>query len=268
MSRPEPRVDSRGRELGYALVHAFGAAFDNRDLWCARGRRQRGGNRSAGNELALKQVPGRGARRGGPAGAHSTATRSPNPTVLARIGHEELRALLTGYGYAPRFVTGDDPATVHQLMAATLDEVVSEIEEIQRRAREDGDLSRARWPMIVLETPKGWTGPHEVDGVLVEGTWRAHQVPLTQLAAHPDHVEHLERWMRSYRPEQLFDDDGAVRAELRALAPRGERRMGANPHTNGGLLTRPLDLPEFRDYAVDVPAKITGREAVNNIADL
>jgi len=139
-------------------------------------------------------------------------------------------------------------------MAATLDAVVGEIAEIQRRAREDGDLSRPRWPMIVLETPKGWTGPHEVDGVPVEGTWRAHQVPLAQLAERPEHVELLERWMRSYRPEELFDEDGAVRAELRALAPEGERRMGANPHTNGGLLVRPLDLPDFRDYAVDVPA--------------
>src|SRR5450755_4233366 len=244
-----------GGELGYALVHAFGAAFDNPNLLvcCVVGDGEAETGPLAASWHSNKFLDA--ARDGAVLPVlHLNGYKIANPTFLARIGHEELRALLTGYGYAPRFVTGDDPATVHQLMAATLDEVVDEIEEIQRRAREDGDLSRPRWPMIVLETPKGWTGPREVDGLPVEGTWRAHQVPLSRLAERPDHVQLLERWMHSYRPEELFDDDGAVRAELRGLAPQGERRMGANPHTNGGLLTLPLDLPDFRDYAVDVPA--------------
>jgi len=244
-----------GGELGYALVHAFGAAFDNPDLLvcCVVGDGEAETGPLAASWHSNKFLDP--ARDGAVLPMlHLNGYKIANPTVLARIGHEELEALLTGYGYAPRFVTGDDPAAVHQRMAATLDEVVGEIADIQRRAREDGDLSRPRWPMIVLETPKGWTGPHEVDGLPVEGTWRAHQVPLAQLAERPEHIELLERWMRSYRPEELFDVDGAVRPELRALAPQGERRMGASPHTNGGLLARPLDLPDFRDYAVDVPA--------------
>jgi xylulose-5-phosphate/fructose-6-phosphate phosphoketolase len=244
-----------GGELGYALVHAFGAAFDNPDLLvcCVVGDGEAETGPLAASWHSNKFLDA--ARDGAVLPVlHLNGYKIASPTVLARIGQEELQALLTGYGYAPRFVKGEDPAAVHQLMAATLDEVMDEIEEIQRRARVDGDLSRPRWPMIVLETPKGWTGPHEVDGLPVEGTWRAHQVPLSQLAERPDHVQLLERWMHSYRPEELFDDDGAVRAELRALAPHGERRMSANPHTNGGLLTRPLDLPDFRGYAVDVPA--------------
>jgi xylulose-5-phosphate/fructose-6-phosphate phosphoketolase len=244
-----------GGELGYALVHAFGAAFDNPDLLvcCVVGDGEAETGPLAASWHSNKFL--NAARDGAVLPVlHLNGYKIANPTILARIGHEELQALLTGYGYAPRFVKGDDAAAVHQLMAATLTEVVDEVAEIQRRAREDGDLSRPRWPMIVLDTPKGWTGPHEVDGVPVEGTWRAHQVPLAQLAEHPEHVQLLERWMRSYRPDELFDDDGAVRPELRALAPQGERRMGANPHTNGGLLTRPLDLPDFRDYAVEVPA--------------
>ncbi|MDQ2895544.1 MAG: phosphoketolase family protein [Actinomycetota bacterium] len=244
-----------GGELGYALVHAFGAAFDNPDLLvcCVIGDGEAETGPLAASWHSNKFL--NAARDGAVLPVlHLNGYKIANPTVLARIGHDELHALLTGYGYAPRFVIGDDPATVHQAMAATLDEVVDEIAEIQRRAREDGDLRRPRWPMIVLETPKGWTGPKEVDGVPIEGTWRAHQVPLSQLAEHPDHVQILERWMRSYRPEELFDDDGAVRGELRGLAPRGDRRMGASPHANGGLLTRPLDLPDFRDYAVEVPA--------------
>jgi xylulose-5-phosphate/fructose-6-phosphate phosphoketolase len=244
-----------GGELGYALVHAFGAAFDNPDLLvcCVVGDGEAETGPLAASWHSNKFL--NAARDGAVLPVlHLNGYKIANPTILARIGHEELEALLTGYGYAPRFVKGDDPATVHQLMAATLTEVVDDIAEIQRGAREDGDLSRPRWPMIVLETPKGWTGPHEVDGLPVEGTWRAHQVPLSQLAEHPEHVQLLERWMRSYRPDELFDDDGAVRPELRALAPQGERRMSANPHTNGGLLTLPLDLPDFRDYAVEVPA--------------
>jgi len=244
-----------GGELGYALVHAFGAAFDNPDLLvcCVVGDGEAETGPLAASWHSNKFL--NAARDGAVLPLlHLNGYKIANPTVLARIGHEELDALLTGYGYAPRFIKGDDPAAVHQLMAGTLDQVVDEIREIQRRAREDGDLSRPRWPMIVLETPKGWTGPKEVDGLPVEGTWRAHQVPLSQLAEHPQHIQILERWMRSYRPDELFDDAGAIRVKLRALAPTGERRMGANPHTNGGLLTRPLDLPDFRDYAVDVPA--------------
>jgi xylulose-5-phosphate/fructose-6-phosphate phosphoketolase len=244
-----------GGELGYALVHAFGAAFDNPDLLvcCVVGDGEAETGALAASWHSNKFL--NAARDGAVLPVlHLNGYKIANPTVLARIGHDELRSLLVGYGYTPHFVKGDDPATVHELMAATLDEVMNEIAEIQRRARQDGDATRPRWPMIVLETPKGWTGPKEVDGLPVEGTWRAHQVPLSQLAERPGHLQILERWMRSYRPEELFGDDGAVAPELRALAPLGERRMSANPHANGGLLTRPLDLPDFRDYAVDVPA--------------
>jgi xylulose-5-phosphate/fructose-6-phosphate phosphoketolase len=248
-----------GGELGYALVHAFGAAFDNPDL-------------------VVCAVVGDGEAETGPLAAswHSNkflnaATdgavlpilnlngyKIANPTVLARIGHDELRSLLIGYGYEPHFVQGNDPTVVHELMAATLDRAIDEIRTIQHRARTLGDMSRPRWPMIVLETPKGWTGPREVDGLPIEGTWRAHQVPLANLAQRPEHIQILEQWMRSYRPEELFDDNGTLRAELRSLAPEGERRMSANPHTNGGLLTRPLELPDFRDYAVPVSAPGAG----------
>jgi xylulose-5-phosphate/fructose-6-phosphate phosphoketolase len=244
-----------GGELGYALVHAFGAAFDNPDLLvcCVVGDGEAETGPLAASWHSNKFL--NAARDGAVLPVlHLNGYKIANPTVLARIGRDELRSLMVGYGYAPHFVSGDDPATVHGLMAATLDEAMNEIGEIQRRAREDGDTTRPQWPMIVLETPKGWTGPKEVDGLPVEGTWRAHQVPLSQLAERPDHLQILEQWMRSYRPEELFDDDGAVAPELRDLAPRGERRMSANPHANGGLLTRPLDLPDFRDYAVDVPA--------------
>ncbi|MGI8429329.1 MAG: phosphoketolase family protein [Solirubrobacteraceae bacterium] len=244
-----------GGELGYALVHAFGAAFDNPDLLvcCVVGDGEAETGPLAASWHSNKFLSA--ARDGAVLPVlHLNGYKIANPTVLARIGHDELRSLLTGYGYAARFVKGDDPAAVHQLMAATLDEVIDEIEEIQRRAREEGDVGRPRWPMIVLDTPKGWTGPREVDGLPVEGTWRAHQVPLAQLAQRTDHVQLLEDWMRSYRPDELFDTDGALREGLRALAPQGDRRMSANPHTNGGLLTRPLDLPDFRDYAVEVPA--------------
>jgi xylulose-5-phosphate/fructose-6-phosphate phosphoketolase len=243
-----------GGELGYALVHAFGAAFDNPDLLvcCVVGDGEAETGPLAASWHSNKFL--NAARDGAVLPIlHLNGYKIANPTVLARIGHDELHALLTGYGYAPRFVSGDDPASVHALMAATLDDVTNEIAEIQRRAREDGDLTRPRWPMIVLQTPKGWTGPKTVDGLAVEGTWRAHQVPLSQLAEHPEHIQILEDWMRSYRPEELFDDAGALRPEIRAQSPRDERRMSANPHANGGLLTRPLDLPAFRDHAVDVP---------------
>jgi xylulose-5-phosphate/fructose-6-phosphate phosphoketolase len=243
-----------GGELGYALVHAYGAAFDNPDL-------------------LVCCVVGDGEAETGPLAAswHSNKFLNPvrdgavlpvlhlngykiaNPTVLARIPQDELRSLLEGYGYAPRFVEGDQPEQMHQVMAATLEEVTAEIAEIQHRAREDGEQDRPRWPMIVLRTPKGWTGPKEVDGLPAEGSFRSHQVPLTDLASKPEHLAQLEAWMRSYEPEELFDEDGALRPELAALAPEGERRMGANPHANGGLLLRELELPDFRDYAVEVP---------------
>jgi xylulose-5-phosphate/fructose-6-phosphate phosphoketolase len=242
-----------GGELGYSLLHAFGAVFDNPDL------------------LALCVV-GDGEAETGPLAAswHSNKFLNPaldgavlpvlhlngykiaNPTLLARISHEELEALLVGYGYAPRFVEGDDPATMHQLMASTLDQVLEEIGAIQQRAREQGDSVRPRWPMIVLRSPKGWSGPKMVDGLPAEGSFRSHQVPLAELRTNPEHLRQLEEWMRSYRPGELFDAAGALRAELAALAPDGERRMSANPNANGGLLLRDLELPDFRDYAVAV----------------
>jgi xylulose-5-phosphate/fructose-6-phosphate phosphoketolase len=252
-----------GGELGYALLHAYGAVFDNPDL------------------IALCVV-GDGEAETGPLAAswHSNKFLSPvrdgavlpvlhlngykinNPTVLARISHDELQALLEGYGYAPRFVEGSDPEEMHGLMAATLDDVLDDIAEVQRRAREDHDLTRPMWPMIVLRTPKGWTGPKEVDGLPTEGSWRSHQVPFAQVRDNPGHLAQLEEWLQSYRPDELFDEGGAVVAEIAAQAPKGELRMSANPHTNGGLLTRALELPDFRDYAVrvDAPA-ITKSEA-------
>jgi len=243
-----------GGELGYSLLHAFGAVFDNPDL------------------LACCVV-GDGEAETGPLAAswHSNKFLNPvrdgavlpvlhlngykiaNPTVLARIPGEELRSLLEGYGWAPRFVEGSDPLQMHQLMAATLDEVSGEIAQIQERARSHGEIARPRWPMIVLRSPKGWTGPKQVDGLPAEGSFRSHQVPLADLEHNPEHLAQLEQWLRSYRPEELFDEDGAVRAELSALAPTGIRRMGANPHANGGLLLRELEMPDFREHAVAVP---------------
>jgi xylulose-5-phosphate/fructose-6-phosphate phosphoketolase len=246
-----------GGELGYALVHAHGAAFDNPDL-------------------LVCCVVGDGEAETGPLAAswHSNKFLNPvsdgavlpvlhlngykiaNPTVLARIPESELRALHEGYGYAPRFVVGDEPEAMHQLMAATLEEVVAEIAEIQFTARANPDpraADRPHWPMIVLRTPKGWTGPKIVDGLPAEGSFRSHQVPLADLASKPEHLAQLEAWMRSYAPEELFDERGALRPELAALAPEGERRMGANPHANGGLLLRELEMPDFREHAVEVP---------------
>ena len=185
---------------------------------------------------------------------HLNGYKIANPTVLARIPKDELRDLMRGYGHEPVFVEGDEPEAVHQALAAALDGVLDDIAEIQRRAREDGDVERPRWPMIVLRTPKGWTGPREVDGVQVEDSWRSHQVPLAQLAERPDHLAQLEQWLRSYKPEELFDERGAPKPELTELAPEGARRMGANPHANGGILLKPLRMPDFRKYAVDVPA--------------
>ncbi|WP_399343035.1 phosphoketolase [Umezawaea sp. Da 62-37] len=243
-----------GGELGYALVHAFGAAFDNPDL-------------------KVLCVIGDGEAETGPLAAswHSNKFLNPvtdgavlpvlhlngykiaNPSVLARIPDEELAALMRGYGYTPHFVAGDDPMAVHELLSSTLDVVFDDIVAIQRAARETGGPhERPLWPMIVLRTPKGWTGPKVVDGMPVEGTFRAHQVPLAATRSNAEHRAQLEEWMRGYRPEELFDADGRLIPELRALAPRGIRRMSANPHANGGLLRQDLTMPDFRDHAVPV----------------
>jgi xylulose-5-phosphate/fructose-6-phosphate phosphoketolase len=246
-----------GGELGYALVHAYGAAFDNPDLLvcCVVGDGEAETGPLAASWHSNKFLDP--ARDGAVLPVlHLNGYKIANPTVLARIPEPELRALLEGYGYAPRFVEGSEPEAMHQLMAATLDEVAAAIAAIQERARA-GDLSRPAWPMIVLRTPKGWTGPKIVDGLPAEGSFRSHQVPLANLATNPEHLAQLESWMRSYRPEELFDADGALRAELAALAPTGERRMGASPHANGGLLLRDLELPDFRSYGVDVQAPAT-----------
>lgn len=247
-----------GGELGYALVHAYGAAFDNPDL-------------------VVACVVGDGEAETGPLAAswHSNKFLDPvtdgavlpilhlngykiaNPTVLARIPQEELESLFLGYGYRPITVAGDDPANVHQQLAIAMDEAFDQIAAIQRAARLDDESGRPLWPMIVMRTPKGWTGPAEVDGTKVEGTWRSHQVPLAQTRTNPDHMAQLEEWLRSYRPHELFDDTGALRQELRAQAPSGDRRMSANPHANGGLLLRDLDLPDFTGYAVPVDKPAT-----------
>jgi xylulose-5-phosphate/fructose-6-phosphate phosphoketolase len=244
-----------GGELGYSLAHAYGAAFDNPNLLvcCVVGDGEAETGALATSWHSNKFL--NAARDGAVLPVlHLNGYKIANPTVLARIPQPELCALLEGYGYAPRFVEGEEPAAMHQLMAATLDELTAEIAEIQRRAREDGKVERPRWPMIVLRTPKGWTGPKIVDGLPAEGSFRSHQVPLADLAGNPEHLSQLEEWMRSYRPEELFNENGALRAELAALAPAGERRMGANPHANGGALLRELELPDFRSYAVEVPS--------------
>ncbi|UGS35115.1 phosphoketolase family protein [Capillimicrobium parvum] len=243
-----------GGELGYALVHAYGAVFDNPDLLacCVVGDGEAETGPLAASWHSNKFVDP--VRDGAVLPIlHLNGYKIANPTVLARIPRDELRMLLEGYGHAPRFVEGDDPLEMHQQMAAVLDEVVAEIAELQHEARSGGSAARPRWPMIVLRTPKGWTGPKEVDGLPAEGSFRSHQVPLAHLAENPEHLAQLEAWLRSYEPEELFDESGALRPELAALAPEGERRMGANPHANGGILLRGLELPDFRDYAVDVP---------------
>ena len=250
-----------GGELGYSLSHAYGAAFDNPDLVVAcvvgDGEAETGPLATSWHANKFLDPVGDGAVL--PI-LHLNGYKIANPTVLARIPQTELDALLRGYGYAPRYVTGPEPGAgaeqMHQMMAATLDEVVAEIRGIQRRARsgqragEAGD--RPRWPVIVLRTPKGWTGPAEVDGLPVEGTWRSHQVPLAKVRENPEHLRLLESWMRSYRPDELFDAEGRPVPELSGFVPVGTRRMGANPHANGGLLLRDLVLPDFRDYAVAV----------------
>jgi xylulose-5-phosphate/fructose-6-phosphate phosphoketolase len=250
-----PGSINEGGELGYALVHAYGAVFDNPQLLacCVIGDGEAETGALAASWHSNKFLnPTRD-------GAvlpilHLNGYKIAGPTLLARIPEEELTALMRGYGHEPYYVSGDDPRAMHQLMAETLDTVVGEIARIQEDARAHGVLERPRWPMIVLRSPKGWTGPKVVDGKQVEGSWRSHQVPLAGLAGNPEHVRQLEAWMRSYRPEELFDERGTLVPELAALAPRGDRRMGANPHANGGRLLRDLALPDFRAYAVDVPA--------------
>ena len=243
-----------GGELGYAISHAYGAAFDNPNLIVAC-------------------VVGDGEAETGPLATswHSNKFLNPvtdgvvlpilhlngykiaNPCVLARISHEELEHLLRGYGYTPYFVEGEQPEKMHQLMAGTLDSIIAEIQSI-KTVNAAGKTERPLWPMIVLRSPKGWTGPKEVDGLKTEGSWRSHQVPMGEMHENPAHVKLLEAWMKSYRPDELFDSNGRLKSELADLAPKGDRRMGANPHANGGLLLRDLRLPDFRNYAVEVPS--------------
>jgi xylulose-5-phosphate/fructose-6-phosphate phosphoketolase len=244
-----------GGELGYSLSHAFGAVFDNPSLIAAcvvgDGEAETGPLATAWHSNKFLHPSTDGAVL--PI-LHLNGYKIANPTILARIPREELDQLLRGYGWTPYFVAGDDPMTVHALMAQTLDRVVADIRRVQRDARADPKAERPRWPMIVLQTPKGWTGPKVVDGQPVEGTFRSHQVPLSDPFRNPTHLAQLESWLRSYRPTELFDAGGKFYPELAALAPSGERRMGANPHANGGRLLRDLRLPDFRAYAVNVTA--------------
>jgi xylulose-5-phosphate/fructose-6-phosphate phosphoketolase len=243
-----------GGELGYSLSHAFGAALDNPDLVVAcvvgDGEAETGPLATAWHSNKFLNPTSDGVVL--PI-LHLNGYKIANPTLLARISREELEQLLRGYGWTPYFVEGHEPRMMHEAMAKTLDDVVEHIRSIQRNAREHGKTERPRWPMIVLRSPKGWTGPKVIDGRPMEGTFHAHQVPLSDPGVHPEHLKLLEDWLRSYRPEELFDSQGRPRAELTELAPKGERRMGANPHANGGILLRDLLMPDFRKYAVDVP---------------
>ncbi len=242
-----------GGELGYSLSHAFGAVFDNSDLIAAcvvgDGEAETGPLATAwhSNKFINPKTDGVVLPI-----LHLNGYKISNPTILARIEHDELEQLFRGYGWTPYFVEGDDPMQMHQLMAAKLDEAIREIKRIQDNARNNGDTTRPRWPMIVLASPKGWTGPKTIDGKQIEGNFRSHQVPLAVDAAHPDNVAVLEDWLKSYKPEELFDQNGTLLPELAALAPVGQHRMGANPHANGGSFLRELELPDFRDYAVTV----------------
>ncbi|TCK72077.1 phosphoketolase family protein [Acidipila rosea] len=243
-----------GGELGYSLLHAYGAALDNPDLIVAcvvgDGEAETGALATSWHSNKFINPVTDGAVL--PI-LHLNGFKIANPTVLARITQEELESLMRGYGYNPHFITGDDPAVMHQQMAALMDTVYAEIRAIQSHARNNNDPGRPRWPMIVMRTPKGWTGPKEVDGKPVEGTWRAHQVPLDGLRQNPEHLKMLETWMKSYRPEELFDEQGHFRDEFAEVAPKGQLRMGMNPHANGGLLLKPLELPDFANYAVETP---------------
>jgi len=243
-----------GGELGYSLSHAYGAAFDNPDLIVAcvvgDGESETGPLATSwhSNKFLNPIIDGAVLPI-----LHLNGYKIAGPTVLGRISHAELDQLFRGYGYKPYFVEGNDPMKVHRLLAATLDTIITEIKDIQIRARTKGFKERPQWPMIILRTPKGWTCPKVVDGLPIEGTFRAHQVPITDFVAKPKHLKILEQWMKSYRAEELFDKNGGLIPELAELSPKGERRMGANPHANGGLLLKELRLPDFRDYAVKVP---------------
>ncbi len=248
-----------GGELGYALLHAFGAAFDNPDLLvcCVIGDGEAESGALAASWHSNKFL--NPARDGAVLPIlHLNGYKIAGPTVLARIPESELTSLMRGYGYEPHYVSGDDPVLMHARMADVMDTVTHRIRDIQRDARERSEQTRPRWPMIILRSPKGWTGPAIVDGKPTEGSWRSHQVPLSGLAEHPEHLVLLEAWLHSYRPEELFDADGALRPALAALAPVGTRRMSANPHANGGLLLRDLELPDYRSYAVPVAAPGAG----------
>ncbi|OIP10676.1 MAG: phosphoketolase, partial [Betaproteobacteria bacterium CG2_30_68_42] len=247
-----PGSINEGGELGYALFHAYGAVFDNPDLiaCCVVGDGEAETGPLATSWHSNKFL--NPARDGAVLPIlHLNGYKIANPAVLARIPRAELESLFVGYGYQPYFVEGDEPEAMHRLMAATVDKVIAGIRAIQRKARAGGEASRPLWPMIVLRSPKGWTGPKQVDGKQTEGSWRSHQVPFSDMQK-PEHMRLLEDWLRSYRPEELFDASGKLKPELAELAPGGERRMGANPHANGGVLLRDLRLPDFRDYAVSV----------------
>jgi xylulose-5-phosphate/fructose-6-phosphate phosphoketolase len=259
-----------GGELGYALAHAYGAAFDNPDLLVAcvvgDGEAETGPLATSWHSNKFLNPKTDGAVL--PI-LHLNGYKIANPTVLARIPEDELVSLFEGYGYRPVLVTGgfdgEPAAHVHQRFAAGLDEALEEIAAIQRRARDDGETGRPRWPMIILRTPKGWTGPRELDGVPVENSWRSHQVPMTDVRENPPHLRVLEEWMRSYHPEELFDESGALVPDLAALPPTGARRLSANPHANGGLLLRELVLPDFRDYAVEVDEPCRGTSEATRV---
>ena len=249
-----------GGELGYSISHAFGAAFDNPDLVVTvavgDGEAETGPLATSWHSNKFLHPVRDGAVL--PI-LHLNGYKINNPTLLSRISHDELEQLFRGYGWTPHFVEGDDPQTMHQAMASTMEQCLSEIQNIQSTARNGGEVTRARWPMIVLRTPKGWTGPKQVDGRKVEGFWRAHQVPLSGLHDNPEHLQQLENWLRSYRPEELFNSDGRLIHELKELAPQGVRRMSANLHANGGLLRRNLRMPDFREYAHAVPEPAKNR---------
>ena len=254
VSPETPGSIHEGGELGYSLLHAYGAAFDNPDLLvcCVVGDGEAETGALATSWHSNKFL--NPARDGAVLPIlHLNGYKIANPTVLARISQEELQSLLVGYGYKPYFIEGDDPEILHQQMAETLDIIIHEIKAIQHDARTNGFSKRPQHPMLVLRTPKGWTGPKIVDGLPIENTFRAHQVPLAELASKPEHIKLLEDWMKSYKPEELFDESGKLIEELAELAPKGDRRMGANPHANGGLLLKDLKLPNFQDYAVEVP---------------
>jgi xylulose-5-phosphate/fructose-6-phosphate phosphoketolase len=243
-----------GGELGYSIAHAYGAVLDNPDLLvcCVVGDGEAETGPLAASWHSNKFL--NPARDGAVLPIlHLNGYKIANPTVLGRMSDEDLTSLFRGYGYQPVFVEGHEPEAMHQLMAAKLESVIQDIQSIQHRARKQGGTSLPTWPMIILRSPKGWTGPKMVDGKPAEGTWRSHQVPFSEMAGHPEHLKLLEQWMKSYRPEELFDADGRLIPELAELAPKGERRMGANPHANGGLLLKNLVMPDFRDYRVDVP---------------